>query len=216
VDAGALAAVRFLLASKRVPVNQRDRRPLGGWTPLHRAAVVAHHTHVPGLAVFDALLAAGADPDETVAVEGDWPDAASTSSAEAPPLPRRRLGVLDLAVRKGCGWAAGEVRRRLAAAIAASAGVPKQAPCPPYRGPPHGPAAAGLLATWAALPPRYPPQDWRPPPPAGYLDAGGTRAGPWAPAGTPGDGSYFVQAATAGEADAATAAAAAAGVESVV
>lgn len=216
VDAGALASVRLLLATPRsVPVNQRDARPHGGWTPLHRAAVVAHHTHVPGLAVFEALLAAGADPGATVEVERDWPpggeeegSAATGGTPTSSPPARRTLTVLDLAVKKGHGWAPGAVRARLAAAIAVAAGVPKAPACPPYAGPPHGPVASALLATWAALPPRYPPPNWRPPPPAGFLDAGGSRPGAWAPAGTPGDGSCFVRPARAGEVAAAAAAAA--------
>ncbi len=55
-------------------VNQRDSSK--GWTPLHRAARMAHHTHVPYLAVFEYLLTKGADasllttvglPDHTTA-----------------------------------------------------------------------------------------------------------------------------------------------------
>jgi len=52
--------VRFLVERRGAAVNQRDRGR--GWTPLLRCAHVAHHTHAPFLAVFEYLLAAGADP----------------------------------------------------------------------------------------------------------------------------------------------------------
>ena len=157
--------------------------------------------------MFEALLAAGADPRETVEVEGEWP----TGGTGTAPSSRRTLTVLDLAVNKGYGWAPGAVRARLAAAIAAAEGVPKAPPCPPHAGPPTGPVAAALLAAWTALPARYPPPHWRPPPPAGFLDAGGSRWGAWAAAGTVGDGSCFVR--KAKEIEAAAAAVKAAGVE---
>jgi hypothetical protein len=233
VDAGALAAVKFLIGARGAAVNGRDTRPHGGWTPLHRAAVVAHHTHVPGLAVFEALLAAGADPTATVTVAdgdegGGWwwsgggsgggsgdtgktsPSITTTPTSTTPPR-TRTLTVLDLAVSKGHGWEPGAVRARLAAAIDAAAGVPRAPAVPPYAGPAVGPPAAALLAAWGGLPPRYPPPTWRPPPPAGFLDAGGTRTGPWAPAGSPGDGSHYVR--PMSEAEVAAAAAAAAAVE---
>ena len=41
-------------------VSQRD--VTRGWTPLHRCANMAHHTHAPFLAVFEYLLQRGADP----------------------------------------------------------------------------------------------------------------------------------------------------------
>lgn len=40
-------------------VNQQDVK--NGWTPLHRAARVAHYGHAPGVAVFELLLQHGAD-----------------------------------------------------------------------------------------------------------------------------------------------------------
>ena len=56
-------------------VNQRDRSK--GWTPLHRAARMAHHTHVPYLAVFEYLLAKGADASLLTTV--GWHDPTTVS-----------------------------------------------------------------------------------------------------------------------------------------
>jgi hypothetical protein len=36
---------------RAAPVNQQDVR--WGWTPLHRAARVAHYRHADGLALFE-------------------------------------------------------------------------------------------------------------------------------------------------------------------
>lgn len=54
-------------------VNQKDLKR--GWTPLHRCAHMAHHTHAPYLAVFEYLLQQGADASIL-----------STASAQSKPL----------------------------------------------------------------------------------------------------------------------------------
>ena len=41
--------MRFLVEDRGVEVNQQDAKV--GWTPLHRAARVAHYTHAPGIEV---------------------------------------------------------------------------------------------------------------------------------------------------------------------
>lgn len=87
---------------------------------------------------------------------------------------------VDVAVQKGHGWEPGQVRARLAELITAAAAVPKK-PAFVYRGPRAGPGAVALLRAWEALPPLYPPPNWRPPPPAGYVSAQGVR--PYAPGG---------------------------------
>ena len=60
-------------------VNQRDRGK--GWTPLHRAARMAHHTHAPYLETFEYLLKHGADPGILTTV--GWPDLATVRPAAA-------------------------------------------------------------------------------------------------------------------------------------
>lgn len=105
---------------------------------------------------------------------------------------------------QGHGWQEGEVRRQLAALIEQYSHVPKQ-PEYVYQGPPIGecgwPAAmpgtsdailpgpqnliwralrAGeeaqrVVQCWQALPKVYPPANWRPPPPAGFVGATGMR-----------------------------------------
>lgn len=159
-DHGQLALARHLVEVRRVPVNQRDA--ISGWTPLHRAARVAHYRHAPCMATFEYLLSAGAD---------------------AALLTRDGRSVIDLAVERGHEWAPGEVRRRLAAAVAAAAGVPK-APESVHAGPGVGPEAARVLAAWEAAPKLYPPRGWRPPPPPGCEGAPGMRLHarePWRP-----------------------------------
>ena len=54
-----LDAARMLLERRQARVNQADAR--WGWTPLHRAARVAHYGHAPGLDLFELLLRHGAD-----------------------------------------------------------------------------------------------------------------------------------------------------------
>ena len=68
-----MECVRFLIESRGAEVNQRDRAK--GWTPLHRAARMAHHTHAPYLAVFEYLLRGGADAGLLTTV--GWPDPAT-------------------------------------------------------------------------------------------------------------------------------------------
>ena len=54
-----LECVKFLVEQRGAPVNQKD---LGqGWTPLHRCAQMAHHTHAPYMEIFEYLLQNGAD-----------------------------------------------------------------------------------------------------------------------------------------------------------
>ena len=65
-----LECVRFLVERRGAEVNQCDRSK--GWTPLHRASRMAHHTHAPYLAVFEYLLAQGADASLLTTV--GWPD----------------------------------------------------------------------------------------------------------------------------------------------
>jgi len=54
-----LEAARFLLEERQVHVNQQDAK--WGWTPLHRAARVAHYGHAQGMTLFELLLQHGAD-----------------------------------------------------------------------------------------------------------------------------------------------------------
>ncbi len=65
-----MECVRFLVEQRGAEVNQRDRGR--GWTPLHRAARMAHHTHAPYLAVFEYLLQHGADAGLLTTI--GWPD----------------------------------------------------------------------------------------------------------------------------------------------
>ena len=65
-----MECVRFLVEQRDAEVNQRDRSK--GWTPLHRAARMAHHTHAPYLAVFEYLLVHGADAGLLTTV--GWPN----------------------------------------------------------------------------------------------------------------------------------------------
>ena len=47
-----------------------------------------------------------------------------------------------------------------------------------------GPEAEKVLRCWESLPKLYPPQNWQPPPPAGYIGASGMRRhsiDPWRP-----------------------------------
>lgn len=46
--------VKFLIEERGVEVNQRAIS--NGWTPLHRAARVAHYNTAPHLEVFEYLL----------------------------------------------------------------------------------------------------------------------------------------------------------------
>ena len=68
-----LECVRFLVEQRGAEVNQRDRGR--GWTPLYRAARMAHHTHAPYLAVFEYLLQHGADAG--LVTTAGWPDPAT-------------------------------------------------------------------------------------------------------------------------------------------
>ncbi len=68
-----LECVRFLVEQRGAEVNQPDRGK--GWTPLHRAARMAHHTHTPYIAVFEYLLQRGADASLLSTV--GWPDLAT-------------------------------------------------------------------------------------------------------------------------------------------
>ena len=54
-----LECVRFLVEQRGARVNQRDVSR--GWTPLHRCANMAHHTHASFLATFEYLLQRGGD-----------------------------------------------------------------------------------------------------------------------------------------------------------
>ena len=187
--AGALSVTRHLLDTRRVPVNQRDS--VSGATPLHWAAAAAHDRGAGAMAAFGVLLARGGDPD-TRALR-----ASSPSCSALPPTP------IDAAVAVGHGWAPGEVRARLAEAVAAASSIAKRpvVPAPSAR---VAPAGAALLAAWSARPPSPPPlPGWRPPTPAGWAGAQGVRrvtaAEGWRPAGSPGDGWARVRPATAAE-----------------
>jgi hypothetical protein len=138
------------------------------------------------MAVFDLLLARGADP------------AAATLAAPGLPPPRTPV---ECAVAQGFGWAPGEVRAALRAAVGARGGAAARpvVPAPAAR---LAPAGVALLAAWAAQPPRIPPAAWRPPPPAGWAGAVGVRRVSergWEPAPAPGDGSATLRPATDAE-----------------
>ena len=152
-----------------------------------------------GMDTFRLLLSRGADPEAR--------SLRASSASARPPTP------IDVAVAVGHGWAPGEVRVRLAEAVAAASTVAKRpvVPAPSSRVAPTG---AALLAAWCARPPPPPPPaGWRPPPPAGWAGAQGVRrvtpTDGWRPAGSPGDGWARVRPATAAELTARAAAVAA-------
>lgn len=206
-DHGQLAAAKFLVERRGVDVNQQDRAH--GWTPLMRAARVAHYKDRQRMEVFEYLLQKGADasilsfpPPTTTGLPG-W---MSNPKAFAPILLVPELqgpkGPLDVAANKGFGWEVGAVRAKLAELIERYHDVPKPSAVV-YRGPEIAEPGRKLHAAWEALPKLYPPENWRPPPPAGYEDAQGIRRlsqQGWRPAGD-NDGSAFMRPMTEEELD---------------
>ncbi len=71
-----LEAARFLLEERQVHVNQLDAK--WGWTPLHRAARVAHSGHAQGMMLFDLLLQPGADASLKTVAGGIHPATVSS------------------------------------------------------------------------------------------------------------------------------------------
>ena len=63
-----MECVRWLVEERGSCVNQCDRKR--GWTPLHRAARMAHHTQAPYLAICKYLLQKGADA--TIRTKPGW------------------------------------------------------------------------------------------------------------------------------------------------
>ena len=181
-DHGRFEAVKYLLETKKVPINQLDKQH--GWTPLHRCARMVHYRHAPYMEIFEYLLQRGADPNIK-----------SRSSPGYSELGYPQVSTpLDLVVKKGFEWNVGEVREKLAALISKYAHVPK-APAWEYTGPPQGQEATRVLEVWKRLPKLYPPDNWRPPPPPGYVGSPGWRVhaiSPWRPAGDD-DGSCWLR-----------------------
>ncbi|CAK0736733.1 hypothetical protein CVIRNUC_000794 [Coccomyxa viridis] len=179
---GQLECVRFLAEHRRVEINQHDLR--WGWTPLMRCAHMAHHTNMPYLALFEHLLQQGADASLTGR-------AVTITGIE---LPDETVTAVDVAVKKGRGWEPGQVKRKLQGLIDKYKDVPKK-PAYTYSGPLIGPTALRIMELYEQQPTRYPPTNWRKPPPAGYIDAHGMRREsqePWRPAGED-DGSFFTR-----------------------
>ncbi len=76
-------------------VNQGD---LGrGWTPLHRCAHMAHHTHAPFLATFEYLLMQGADASIL-----------SSAGPQSKPLSAVQVAVSKACIHQAHGNTAGE------------------------------------------------------------------------------------------------------------
>ena len=184
VAAGQLDAARFLVNERGVPVNQRMR--IGGYTPLHICAQFAHDRSRPYLEIYAFLLGAGANPQLMT-------DECADDARDGGVVPPKT--VYDLCVKRGRGWEPGRVRARLEELEAEFKDVEKK-PATTYEGPYIGSRAKEVLDAWNALPKLYPPQNWLPPPQAGYADAQGMRdvaTKGWMPAGTEGDGSRFVR-----------------------
>ena len=135
VDHGRLDMVRHLLENLLVPVNHQSLN--GQWTPLHRCARMVHYKHAPYFAIFELLLAHGADPD------------LETEDGFAP---------RDLVVMKGYQWEEGEVRERVDALVAEYAGVAKAASWF-YTGKSVGEVADSVISAWRSLPSLYGPLD---------------------------------------------------------
>ncbi|KAK9861407.1 hypothetical protein WJX84_003615 [Apatococcus fuscideae] len=186
---GQLECVKFLVEQRGAHVNQQDYKQ--GWTPLHRCARMAHHRHAHFLHIFQYLLNHGANAD-LMTFHGFEDLAQGTMD---PPL-----SVMDVAVSKGKGWQVGELKQILWEMIKGAAHIPK-APAFVYTGPSIGKDAQAVMDAWSQLPKQYPPANWRPPPPAGFLAAQGMRAAtqePWRPAGID-DGSSFMRPMTEAE-----------------
>jgi hypothetical protein len=133
VDHGRLDMVRHLLKDLRVPVNHQSLN--GHWTPLHRCARMIHYKHAPYFAIFELLLAQGADPD--LETEDGFVSR-------------------DLVVQKGYQWEEGEVRERVDTLVAEYSGVPKAAPWF-YTGKSVGEVADSVISAWRSLPSIYAP-----------------------------------------------------------
>ncbi|BDA44410.1 probable protein phosphatase 1 regulatory subunit 27 at N-terminal half [Coccomyxa sp. Obi] len=170
-ESGQLECVRFLVEERGAPVNQRDLNR--GWTPLHRCAQMAHHTHAPYLEVFKYLLQQGADAS---ILSKDFPQSKPQSAID------------------GRGWEPGQVKAKLQDLVEAHSDIPKAAAFT-HSGGQIGDTAARVLRAWERQKPMLPPADWRAPPPAGFVDAQGMRRiadEPWRPAGDD-DGSFFTR-----------------------
>ncbi|CAL5218505.1 g192 [Coccomyxa viridis] len=181
-DHGQLHCVKFLVEQRDVEINQLDHR--AGWTPLMRVAHMAHHTELPYLATFEYLLQQGADASilgQAITITGIH-------------IPGVKVSAIDVAVEKGRGWEPGQVRRKLQGLIDKYAHIPKK-PAYTYRGGVIGETPRRIQEMWDKLPVRYPPENWRAPPEAGYVAAQGMRrdsVDPWRPAGE-NDGSFFTR-----------------------
>ncbi|KAL4452734.1 hypothetical protein ABPG75_008396 [Micractinium tetrahymenae] len=206
-DHGQLQAAKFLIEQRGVDVNQQDRSH--GWTPLMRAARVAHYQDRPHMELFEYLLQKGADasilsfpPRKATGPPGLLSDPEAVAPILLVPELRGPKGPLEVAANKGFGWEVGAVRAKLAELIERYRAVPKP-PAVVYRGPGTAEEGKRLYEAWESLPKLYPPDNWRPPPPAGYEDAQGIRrlsVEGWRPAGD-GDGSGYMRPMTEEELD---------------
>ncbi|PRW61553.1 Malonyl- -acyl carrier mitochondrial [Chlorella sorokiniana] len=176
------------------------------WPELDRGAGAALHfacdhgqLEAVRFLVFEYLLQKGADPSlKSFSGPGPTPALKKPEQLPQPPLllsnAQGELGVLDVATSKGFGWEPGAVRAELSRLIEQYRDVPK-APPTVYYGPGMAAPALALMAAWESLPKLYPPSNWRPPPPAGYVEAQGIRLAskdPWRPAGE-NDGSAWLR-----------------------
>eukprot|EP00884_Botryococcus_braunii_P004606 jgi/Botrbrau1/14146/Bobra.182_3s0087.1 len=183
VSHGRMEAAKFLVEERGAEVNQQEMER--GWTPLHHCAYMAHHPEAPYLALFEYLLQKGADPS-ILTTQGHK----KLATGETGP----QLSVLDLVVDEARGRPSGELKAQLEALIEKYKDVPKR-PAFTYSGPSIGPVAKKVLKAWEEGEVLLPPPNWRPPPPAGYLEAQGMRRAsgdPWRPAGND-DGSRFMR-----------------------
>ncbi|KAL4855434.1 hypothetical protein ACK3TF_003975 [Chlorella vulgaris] len=193
-DHGQLRVAKFLIEKRHVEVNQIDSGR--GWTPLVRCARMAHYKNAPYLELFEYLLQQGADPS-ILSYPSPDPDLYTVHGRAALPLQppsHGPLSYLDVAVEKGFLWEPGAVRAELARLVQKYETVPKK-PKYLYEGPELAKPGRRLLRAWDSLPKLYPPENWRAPPPAGYVTAQGARLAskePWRPAGD-NDGSDFMR-----------------------